>query len=263
MNPADGLPVELLSRIEDAGLNASAPPQQRWLDGWILRFSPGKAQRARCINAVAEGVLPLADKLARCEALYRAAGLPLLWRITPFTRPSGLEALLAQRRMQRFDDTWVMVCRSLPTVVAPDELASWGLNLAAVDSQAYAHIVGEFRATKLPGREAHAERLRHSPVPYHALVLRDAQGQVLAGGQFAIDGDLVGLYDVFTVPAMRGRGLSRWLCAALLQQAHRLGARTGYLQVDAGNVAARKVYHGLGFIDAYPYHYRALPPPAG
>jgi len=24
---------ELLSRIEDAGLNASAPPQQRWVDG--------------------------------------------------------------------------------------------------------------------------------------------------------------------------------------------------------------------------------------
>jgi len=33
----------------------SAPPEQRWLDGWLLRFSPGKAKRARCINAVAEG----------------------------------------------------------------------------------------------------------------------------------------------------------------------------------------------------------------
>ena len=46
---------DLLSRIEDAGLNASAPPQQRWLDGWLLRFSPGKAKRARCVNAVAAG----------------------------------------------------------------------------------------------------------------------------------------------------------------------------------------------------------------
>lgn len=41
-----------LSRIEDAGLNASAPPQQRWLDGWLLRYCPGKAKRARCINAL-------------------------------------------------------------------------------------------------------------------------------------------------------------------------------------------------------------------
>ena len=61
----------LLSRIEDAGLNASAPPQQRWLDGWLLRFSPGKAKRARCINAVAPGRLPVADKLALCAQPLR------------------------------------------------------------------------------------------------------------------------------------------------------------------------------------------------
>ncbi len=51
LNPA--FDATLLSRVEDAGLNASAPPQQRWIDGWLLRFSPGKAKRARCINAVA------------------------------------------------------------------------------------------------------------------------------------------------------------------------------------------------------------------
>ena len=45
---SDRWPASLLSRIEDAGLNASAPPQQRWMDGWIVRTSPGKARRARC-----------------------------------------------------------------------------------------------------------------------------------------------------------------------------------------------------------------------
>ncbi len=47
--------ADLLARIEDAGLNASAPPQQRVLDGWLLRFSPGKAKRARCVNAIGVG----------------------------------------------------------------------------------------------------------------------------------------------------------------------------------------------------------------
>ena len=58
------LPFSLaeLARIEDAGLNASAPAQQRLLDGWLLRFSPGKAKRARCINALSAGRLPLAEK---------------------------------------------------------------------------------------------------------------------------------------------------------------------------------------------------------
>ena len=73
---------DLLSRIEDAGLNASAPPQQRWLDGWLVRFSPGKAKRARCFNAVAAGRLPLAQKLALAQAVFDEARLPLVLRIT-------------------------------------------------------------------------------------------------------------------------------------------------------------------------------------
>ena len=71
----------MLSRIEDAGINASAPPQQRWLDGWIVRYSPGKARRARCVNAVAAGRLPLAQKLELAGAVFAAAGLPMVLRL--------------------------------------------------------------------------------------------------------------------------------------------------------------------------------------
>jgi hypothetical protein len=62
-----------LARLEDAGLNASAPSQQRLLDGWLLRFSPGKAKRARCVNAVCRGRLALESKLDLCEQAYRQA----------------------------------------------------------------------------------------------------------------------------------------------------------------------------------------------
>ncbi len=34
-----------------------------------------------------------------------------------------------------------------------------------------------------------------------------------------------------------------------------------YLQVEASNAPARRVYERLGFADAYAYHYRS--PPAG
>jgi ribosomal protein S18 acetylase RimI-like enzyme len=256
VNPAE-LPTELLSRIEDAGLNASAPPQQRWVDGWIVRFSPGKAQRARCINAVASGRLPLSEKLAYSQTLYRAAGLRLLFRVTPFSQPPELDDWLAQRGYQRFGDTHVMVCPVLPRhceVPAPD-----GTQFEDTSSEAYAHIVGEFRGTPPAGRQAHAERLQHSPVTYRGMVLRGADGEVLACAQAAIESDLVGLYDVFTASSSRGRGLSRRLCAHLLARAREQGARVAYLQVDAANHAARALYRRLGFADGYAYHYRALP----
>ncbi|MFZ9061831.1 MAG: GNAT family N-acetyltransferase, cg3035/Rv0428c family, partial [Steroidobacteraceae bacterium] len=97
--------------IEDASLNASAPPQQRWIDGWLVRTSPGKAKRARCIQPVAPGFRSVDERLAACEAVFREANLPLLFRITPFAEPGGLDELLQARGWHRFDETLVMALR--------------------------------------------------------------------------------------------------------------------------------------------------------
>jgi GNAT superfamily N-acetyltransferase len=121
----------------------------------------------------------------------------------------------------------------------------------------YARTVGALRGSSALEVDSHAQRLQGSPVPYTGLVWRDGAGVVQACGQFARDADLVGLYDIFTAPAARGRGLARALCTRLLQMARDEGARTAYLQVDAANGAARKVYTRLGFQDAYSYHYRS------
>jgi len=253
--PFDGA---LLSRIEDAGLNASAPPQQRWVDGWLVRFSPGKAQRARCINAVAEGRLPLQRRLALCEDLYRECGLPMLLRVTPFSRPADFDDWLAQRGFEAYGATRVMLSPALPADPGALDALGAGLCYEVTNSEAYAHIVGEMRGTDHDGRQAHAQRLLNSPVPYHGRVLRDRDGQVLACAQVAVEGEVVGLYDVHTAPAARGRGLAGWLCARLLLEAGPLGARLAYLQVDEAN-PARRLYRRLGFVDAYGYHYRAQP----
>jgi GNAT superfamily N-acetyltransferase len=267
------LDLEMLQRIEDSSLNASAPPQQRWLDGWIVRYCPGKAKRARCINAVALGQRSPQAKLAECEALFREAGLPLVVRITPFTQPVGLDAELARRGWPMFDDTRVMVLAELPGRSPAQAAALAGLGAEAgqmVQSGLppgwtethegaldYARTVGTLRGSSALEIESHAQRLQGSPVPYTGLVWRDDVGQVQACGQFAREAGLVGLYDIFTAPAARGRGLARALCARLLALAQDQGARTAYLQVDAANAPARKVYARLGFQDAYTYHYRS------
>lgn len=245
----------LLSRIEDAGLNASAPPQQRWMDGWLVRFSPGKAKRARCINAVAEGRLPLADKLRLAQAVYDEAGLPLVVRITPFSQPAALDAALEAMGLAAEDDTRVMACPDLAALRALPLPA--GTRWQAMDFDRFADAVGELRGSPALQRHAHAERLRLSPVPFQAFaIVREDDGLLLAGGQFAREADLVGLYDVFTQPDHRGQGLAACLCSHLLVRAREEGAAAGYLQVEASNTAARRVYHRLGFADGYAYHYR-------
>ena len=252
----------LLSRVEDAGLNASAPPQQRWMDGWLLRFNPGKAKRARCINAVAVGrFLPLDEKLRLAQAAYADAGLPLVLRITRFTQPAQLNAQLAERGYTLIDDTRVMVRQALPRAADPS-LAPLpaGRRWVQLSADAYAQTVGALRGSPADQRNAHAQRLALSPVPYQGFAIqRLADGATLACGQFAREADLVGLYDVYTHVDSRNQGLAQLLCVRLLALAVHEGARTGYLQVEGDNRVARRIYSRLGFADGYRYHYR-LPP---
>lgn len=256
MNPviARSFDPYLLPRVEDAGLNASAPPQQRWIDGWLVRFSPGKAKRARCINAVAPGRMSVAHKLALCEPVFAQAGLPLMVRITPFSEPTGLDGVLESMGFHRFDDTRVMVLDDVSNIVAPS--LPDRITIQAVGLEAFAQRVGALRGSPLSQRVAHGQRLAQSPVPFRAYEMR-LDGEVVACGQFAIEADLVGLYDIFTADSARGRGHASRLCAHLLAEAHRLGARYGYLQVEGDNHPARAIYHRLGFADAFAYHYRA------
>lgn len=258
-----GVSAWLVEEAERAGLRASQPPEQLQLDGWLLRLLPGKAKRARCINALREGERLLDDKLAECTRLYREAGLPLFMRITPFSAPAELDGMLAARGWRVHDATRVLVHPALSEI--PALALPAGVVEEATDARGYAAEVGALRGSTAREIDSHILRLQASPVPYQGRLWREVcppdhpPGAVLACAQVARDGELAGLYDVYTAATARGRGLSTALCASVLRQAHAQGARQGYLQVDADNAAALKVYRRLGFVDAYRYHYRLSP----
>lgn len=253
---AAGFTVEALRRIETHGLNASGVPQQWWLDGWLLRANPGKAKRSRCVNAVSAGHGDLPARLDQVQAFYAARGLPCFIRITPFSEPAGLDATLAARGWRHVDDTRVLV-RPGGLAVPAQALDLAGLRWQSFGTDDFAHLVGALRGSPVEQVEAHAERLRHSPVPYRGFAWVDAgQGQAVACGQYAAQDGCVGLYDVHTHPHWRGRGLAAALCGRLLQAAAAAGAGPAYLQVEADNAPAWRIYRRLGFVEAYAYHYR-------
>ncbi len=251
----------LLSRVEDAGLNASAPPAQWWIDGWLVRAWPGKARRARCVNALAPGLLPLSERLAAAERVCAEHGVPLIFRITPFTQPASLDAELAAWGFQVVDPTLVLVMPKVQGLV-PGPIPA-DVQLQPLDSETFAEAVGALRGTPPAHRLGHARRLLHSPVPHRALALRStADGRVLACAQMALEPPWVGLYDVFTHPEARNRGFARLLCEHLLSQGLSLGGTAAYLQVDAANSPALAVYRRLGFEPGYRYHYLERAPAA-
>ncbi len=240
-------------RIEEAGLNALQTQRQLFHDGWLLRVSPGSAKRARSVSACFGSTLPLEDKIAHCERVYAGRELPALFRITPFDRPDGLDAALARRGYLAFDRTFVLAAELVGAALpAPD---AEGVTLVEPSIDAFVDAVGALRGSPPGQRDAHRERLSHSPLDGRRLVALE-DGEPVAAGKTAREGELVGVFDVVTAERARGRGIATALVARLLARAWERGARVAYLQVDAGNAPALAVYRKLGFSTIYEYHYR-------
>jgi len=239
-------------RIEEAGLNALQTQRQLFYDGWLLRMSPGKAKRARSVNAHFGSTLPLERKIVHCERVYGERELPTLFRMTPFVRPAELEQALTRRGYRPFDTTLVQAVELVGAALPAHDPADAVLVEPSID--AFVDAVGKLRGSPPQQREAHRERLGHSPLDgRHVVALVD--GEPVAAGKTARDGDVVGVFDLVTAEHARGRGIATALVARLLARAWDRGARMAYLQVDAGNAPALAVYRRFGFETIYTYHY--------
>lgn len=243
------------ARIEEAGLNALQTQRQLFYDGWLVRMSPGKAKRARSVNAHFCSTLPVDRKIDRCERLYAACGLPALYRITPFCKPAALDDILGHRGYVAFDNTLVQVA-DIGSVRRSAPARDAGVELVHVPVAAFVEAVGALRGSSAEQRHAHLERLAHSPLAMHAIVAL-VDGRTLACGQVAIDDGLAAIYDMVTAPDARGRGLASAIVAALLAWAREQAAACAFLQVNDDNAAALAVYRKFGFATVYTYHYRA------
>jgi ribosomal protein S18 acetylase RimI-like enzyme len=238
-------------RIEEAGLNALQTRRQLFYDGWLLRLSPGKARRARSVNAHFGSTLPLARKIAYCERLYAAHGLPVLYRITPFVQPAELDARLAEAGYRAFDPTLVQVA----SLDEPPAYVDAKVELAAPAVPEFVAQVAELRSSTPVEQEAHFERLRDTALRTFRVCASRA-GVLVGAAQAALEDDIAGVFDVHTAEDARGQGIATAMVAWLLAAAWSHGARRAYLQVDAGNAPALAVYRKLGFATAYAYHYR-------
>ncbi|TXG81557.1 MAG: GNAT family N-acetyltransferase [Thermomicrobiales bacterium] len=236
-------------QIEEAALRAWPAAQQYLYGGWVARVSEGYTKRANSASLL----YPQADadhhaNVERIEQLYRAQGLPPVFRLLSFTTPPGLDSWLAARGYREADGTLVMSC----DIGAPPPL----------DSSVVAMSVDE-------GIEAHARMINVSAeiLPSHRRILERVQGGLVFAGLVAddtlvacglsvTDGELVGLFDIVTDPDHRRKGHGARLVRGMMASAAREGAMTAYLQVVATNAPAIALYEALGFEPGYRYAYR-------
>ena len=69
-------------RAEEACLAVWPALRDVLLDGWLLRFSGGHTRRANAVHVVGPSRRGAGAKVAACESLYAAQGLPPLFRLS-------------------------------------------------------------------------------------------------------------------------------------------------------------------------------------
>jgi ribosomal protein S18 acetylase RimI-like enzyme len=246
----------MIPLIEELSLNAWPALETLLVGGWVVRFAGGYTRRANSVlplYAAAE-LLDAADLLERveaCEALYRRRGLPVIFKLTPESRPAGLDALLEARGYRAEARTGVQTLEPVPAVEAPA-----GLEVRSEPDADW--LDGMARMSALTGeRRARHEQILAAIAPERGFAnLRGEDGTVLACGLGVVQMGWLGLFDIVVDPAARGRGLGECLVRGLLAWGRGAGARASYLQVMLDNAPALRLYARVGYRPAYEYWYR-------
>lgn len=192
----------------------------------------------------------IGERMARIEAWYAAAGVPLVVKETPLC-PKPLLDWLGKSGWNHEGEV------SVQTVALADYAQSTGLDMIPSHDVARfvdACLVVEGGKSRTP-REA-MERLFRAVQPETGMfILGETSDHPKAVAFCVHDGDMAGLQQVAVASSERRQGLGRQITVAALKWARLRGAATGWLQVEASNAPALALYADLGFKESYRYRY--------
>jgi ribosomal protein S18 acetylase RimI-like enzyme len=242
---------DLSKRVEEASLNAWPALRQLVFDGWLLRFGDGHTRRANAVSALHAGLRDPREKIAVCEALYRAQGLPTLFRLTGMSEP-GLAPVLDALGYRSEGETRVLfadLARHRPAAPSRIELSS-------TPTEPWLAALAECHQYSEKQRLAARRILDALALPAIFAAAR-VEGTIASVAFAALHDGIASVNLVVTHPEHRRKGLSRQVISAILAWAQENGASGACLGVEATNAPAIALYEALGFrTELYRYHYR-------
>ena len=262
----------LLPRLRhlEAVAARSWPSETVTFDGsWAIRMAGHATKRQNsAVPLDPSDDADTARRIANVWATFARADRRPTFRITPLAHPR-LDSMLDAQGWRAEGRTHVMVADLDETDAAPADRApgaprapsakAWVDALAGMGGVAADRAPGLLetvrRAARMVGPLPPCASGHEGPAGFHWHV-EDEPVAALFAMRLGSD---VGLMEVFTDPAHRGRGHARRLVTGALASARAKGAKRAWLQVEADNAPAIALYRDLGFETLYDYHYRLAP----
>jgi len=241
----------MIRTLEELSMNAWPALQTMLYGGWVMRFANGYTRRANSINPIYASTRGVEEKIAACEAMYRAKNLRVVFKMTRAVFPDNLDKILEQRGYAAEARTSVQVLdmRSVTPPTNRDMLMLESLTQDWVDDYCRLNAVAS-------QHHATMTQMLATIAPARCFIALKEQGQVMAVGLGVAENGFVGLFDLVTDEKFRQRGFGTQLILNLLAWGAQQGARRAYLQVMVSNAGAKRLYEKLGFKEVYQYWYR-------
>ncbi len=244
------LTVEDVETIERATLAAVAPLELVEDDGWLLAANEGVIGRANSVAAVNTGSDSLGAKISRAIAFYEARCLRPTFRLSSWSRPEPIASALTERGFVGRDPVLVMTAEARTVVGETNDVVA--VSFADRPDEAWRELflgpgVAASEAEKRIAALARGRGMRFANL---------CEGEeIVAVGVCGVAGEWAGIHGMRTKPAHRRRGHARKILRGLAAIAEVEGASRMFLQVEADNAPAIKLYEALGFEEAYQYAY--------
>lgn len=248
----DQLP--LVRRYEAAGFRAWPAASVHYDGSWVIRLTAGHpARRLNSINVLdPSDTRQIKDRIEKAARRFDSYERPVTFRITPLTG-EAISDFLDKEGWKTVSESIVMLAD-----IEALQLESAIDHIPFKDIGRFVDALIKVRGTNR-GLKPGLSEIIGSIVPDAGLFVAEQDGEPISTAICVHDNDLAGLFEVATHAQSQRRGHGRDIVLAALKWAKLLGARRGWLQVEADNEAALCLYRSLGFSELYRYHYRQLP----
>jgi GNAT superfamily N-acetyltransferase len=239
------LGVEDLERVAARGWRAL---EEDHLGEWLLRAGGGFTGRANSVLVVGDSGLPPFDAVAAVAEWYDERGLRPCAQL-PGRQSREADAAFAVAGWERDEDVLVLTA----PIGTPQPVAV-PVDLAEAPDEAW--LTGyRYRGSALPPGAVEVLTSATDAV-FASVRLQPAPAPLAAVARGALTDGWLGVTAVTVAEEHRRQGLATAVMAALQNWAAARGGHSVYLQVVAGNAAARELYRRSGFIEHHRYHYR-------